>query len=313
MSSPNPRRDAAAHALLAVLPFASFQVIYSSFVSAVRGEVDWSGFGFAGMIVIALGVQLWVIYRTRADDFPAGTEAGPTRPRIGLKGLIALVAVCGFLFWLERSLWDLRPENAPMRGLRNLRSSDPATRARGARDLDTVFILDRPATTPEQAGALVDALLIALRDDHAAVRVEATSAILHLANKSVQRSGPIPRFQAVVAGLAERLGDDAPAVRWQAAQALCDIYFRSPKAKPYPLPSDPPGLVAALRRALGDPDPRVPAPASLALGAITPRLGESPPPEPVSASGSKYPEARAEADVAPSRSRPPEGAQPGGR
>jgi hypothetical protein len=310
MSSPNHRRDAAVGAVHRTLVVVAPLIILSSFAAAARRPGGWSGFGLVGLIVIALGVQSLVIYRTRADRVPASTEAGPTRPRLGLKGLIALVAVCAILLYMARPLWDLLPGNAPTRGLRDLRSSDPATRARGALELGIVLTHNRPATTTEQAGALVDALPVALHDDHASVREEATRAILTFAFESVQRSRAFPRLQAVVAGLAERLGDDAPAVRWHAALALADIYPPLSETNPLPPPPDPAPLVAALRRALGDPDPQVRGWASQVLGTITPRLGRSPPPAPASAPGPKDPEARAQAEVAPRRSRPPEGAQP---
>ena len=68
--------------------------------------------------------------------------------------LAVLVVVFALFLGIKRTIDDqFSPENAPVRGLRALHSSDPATRAWGATELGFTFIRLRPTTARRNRSA----------------------------------------------------------------------------------------------------------------------------------------------------------------
>jgi HEAT repeat protein len=216
--------------------------------------------------------------QSAGEEGPAGSRAPPLF-QLRIWDLAVLVAIYALIFGVQRYIDDqFGLENAPARGLRALHSSDPATRAWGALQLDLVFIMDRPAMPTKQVEAVAGALLAALDDNDASVRETAARGVLHVVMHYQERSQAVPGLQAIVAGLARSLSDPASPVRWHAALALANIYPPWANTNFQVLPSDAGSLIEVLGQALRDPDPGIRTWASQVLSALAARLGGPPPP-----------------------------------
>ncbi len=201
------------------------------------------------------------------------------RFQLRIRHLVVLVAGAAIALGMKRSMDDrFDPEKTAVRALQALRSSDPATRAQGANDLDLIVIMGRPATTPEQVAALADALLVAVHDNDATVRENAVRTLLHVAFNSQNRSEPVPHAESIAAAMAESLADNEPQVRWHAALGLVNIYPPWSTTNLQPLPHDSEQFTTALGCALADPDKEVRDRACQVLTAIGRRLEGPPPP-----------------------------------
>ncbi len=163
---------------------------------------------------------------------PASPAARPERDRrgfqFGLRGLLILVACCAPLFWMGREVWDRRPANQTARAFRMLRSGDPSARLSGASDLRLLVMIN--SLTPKEVDDAIPDLLVALRDQNPGVREAAAGTLHWIVFEATQRSAPVPRVQAVAAGLAGGLRDTVPAVRHDTGLALAQA---STSAQPY--------------------------------------------------------------------------------
>ncbi len=157
-------------------------------------------------------------------------------------------------------------------------SSNPATRAWGAQQINFTLLFGRSALTPGQLAALVDGLLGVVHDDDPTVREAAAGAPLQVVIYSENRSELVPRAEKIAAAMAGLLGDSAPQIRSHAAFALALIYSSRSSTTLQPLPQNSGPLAEALARALGDPDSKVGNWACRVLTAIGRRIGGPPPP-----------------------------------
>jgi HEAT repeat protein len=205
-----------------------------------------------------------------APDYLLGYEPG--RFQIDLRRLLIIIACCAPIFWVGRELWDRRPENAPARAIRMLRSADARERQSGASDLRILLIMNSLA--PKQIDAAIPFLLIALRDQEPSVREAAAGSLLHITSEGMRRSGAVPRAQSVAVVLAEAVHDTDADVRHHSALALAMLYFTysSSGAPAPPLPEALDRFLDLLSGAVHDPNADVQSWTFQVLKSIAPHV-----------------------------------------
>jgi hypothetical protein len=210
--------------------------------------------------------------RAASPTYLIETAAGRRRFQIGLKGVLIIVACCAPLFWVARELWDRRPENAPVRAVRMLRSENAGERKDGARELTTLVLIRR--VTPKQTEALIPDLLRALRDNERKVREAAAFLLFDIVFRAGQGSTSVPKGNEIAAALAEALHDSEPKVRRYCSHALAGLYFTySSGATPQaPLPQKLDRFLDSLCGAIEHLDHQESVSVLLALHAIGPRV-----------------------------------------
>ena len=143
------------------------------------------------------------------------------RPRVNLKTMIALVACCGAVFWAWRVVLQSVPVN---RMVFALRSGTVEDRRVAARELG--------ATTPQEVGQAIPALIAALGDEEVEVAAQAARSL----GTAGLTAAPAPdqRAQVIAASeaLARALAQDRPEVRTAAVQSLGLIGSRAGIAPP---------------------------------------------------------------------------------
>ena len=166
----------------------------------------------------------------------AGKSAGrgdAVRRRVGVQGLIAVVACCAAIFWAWRSWWDQgHPLLAAARGLG---SGDPARRVEAVREVSDLGF--------GHGGESIRLLIPALKDDDASVRAAAAGSLGLLGSNAIGMGTGADDVRSATAALIERLKD--PDARVRAAVTTSVAVIATAANAPRPEGRNPPAVKKA--------------------------------------------------------------------
>jgi HEAT repeat protein len=165
------------------------------------------------------------------------------RFQVGVQGLIVAVACCGVVTWAARTLWE--SQHPAMAAARELQSGNLTHREGAARNLGTLGIAE--------AGVSVPALIAALGDREAQVRIAAIEALAVIAREGAGNGSAVDAVRTAIAGIIGSLSDREPAVQLAAIYALVSIT----PIKATTGTVDPQAVADAFAATLGDRDEQV--------------------------------------------------------
>jgi HEAT repeat protein len=302
------------HVLLGMLVMSVFGIV--SFAITVSGSALPSVVPVTGMVVLTAllidllrgafmpGARLYLRPRAVFDvvditpmqaappSIPLGTEPQGGSYQISLKGVLVFVAFCAPILFLARERWNFHSKSELARAVWMLRSKDPGYRSTGLKDLRIFMIMHSNAM--KEVDAVIPELLAGLREERPAIRKAVADSLFEIVSEFERRSSPVPRAQAVAAGLAEALRDTDSDVRRLSALGLYFTYS-SPGAPPSPLPDALDRFLDLLSEAFQGPDEKVRICTFQVLSKVAPRVGRAAPSGLVAALGSKVAVIRGEA------------------